>query len=77
MAGSVAFVVASFVLSFGLLSWLMQTGELDPLGLSSFDLAGQLLAIAVICAGVELIPAGDNNFSVPISAALLSAFLLN
>ena len=77
MAGSAAFVVASFVLSFGLLLWLTQTGALDALGLGSFNLAGRLLAIAVICAGVELIPAGDNNFSVPISAALLSAFLLN
>ena len=50
---------------------------MDALGLSSFELAKRLLVIAVVCAGVELIPAGDDNYSVPILAALLSAFLLS
>lgn len=77
MAGSAAFVAGSFVASFGLISWLTSTGAMDALGLSSFELAGRLLAIAVVCAGVELIPVGDDNYSVPISAALLSAFLLS
>jgi len=40
-------------------------------------LVGRLFAIAVICAGVELIPVGDDNWTVPLSAALLTAFLLN
>jgi dolichol kinase len=77
MAGSAAFIAGSFVASFGLISWLTSTGAMDALGLSSFELAKRLLAIAVVCAGVELIPAGDDNYSVPISAALLSAFLLS
>jgi dolichol kinase len=77
MAGSAAFVAGSFVASFGLISWLTSIGSMDALGLSSFELAKRLLAIAVICAGVELIPVGDDNYSVPISAALLSAFLLS
>jgi phytol kinase len=77
MSGSAAFVVGSFVASFGLISWLTSTGSMDALGLSSFELAKRLLVIAVVCAGVELIPAGDDNYSVPISAALLSAFLLS
>ncbi len=77
MSGSAAFVVGSFVASFGLISWLTSTGSMDALGLSSFELAKRLLAIAVVCAGVELIPAGDDNYSVPISAALLSAYLLS
>ncbi|KAL3773254.1 hypothetical protein ACHAW5_002418 [Stephanodiscus triporus] len=77
MAGSAAFVAGSFVASFGLISWLTRTGAMDALGLSSFELAGRLLAIAVVCAGVELIPVGDDNYSVPISAAFLSAFLLS
>ena len=77
MAGSAAFVAGSFVASFGLISWLTSTGAMDALGLSSFELAKRLLAIAVVCAAVELIPAGDDNYSVPISAALLSAFLLS
>lgn len=77
MSGSAAFVVGSFVASFGLISWLTSTGSMDALGLSSFELAKRLLVIAVVCAGVELIPAGDDNYSVPILAALLSAFLLS
>mmetsp|Transcript_22995 Transcript_22995/g.42187 ORF Transcript_22995/g.42187 Transcript_22995/m.42187 type:complete len:92 (+) Transcript_22995:207-482(+) len=43
----------------------------------SMGLVGRLFAIAVICAGVELIPVGDDNWTVPLSAALLTAFLLN
>lgn len=77
IAGSAAFIVGSFVSSFGLLSWLTHMGAMDALGLESFDLAGRLLVIAVICAGVELIPAGDDNYSVPLAAAVLSALLLN
>lgn len=77
IAGSAAFIVGSFVSSFGLLSWLTHMGAMDALGLKSFDLAGRLFVIAVICAGVELIPAGDDNYSVPLAAAVLSALLLN
>ena len=76
MAGSAAFVVGSFVASFGLISWLTSIGTMDPLALSPISLVIRLLIIAVICAGVELIPAGDDNWSVPISAAILSALLL-
>jgi phytol kinase len=76
MAGSASFVIGSFVGSFGLINWLIRTGAMDALGLTSVELAWRLLVIAVVCAGVELIPAGDDNITVPISAALLSAFLL-
>ena len=51
-------------------------GAMDALGIESFDLAVRLFVIAVICAGVELIPAGDDNYSVPLSAAIVSALLL-
>jgi phytol kinase len=77
IAGSTAFIVGSFISSFGLLSWLTHMGAMDALGLESFELAGRLFVIAVICAGVELIPAGDDNYSVPLAAAVLSALLLN
>ncbi|KAL3811542.1 hypothetical protein ACHAXA_000580 [Cyclostephanos tholiformis] len=77
MAGSAAFVVGSFVGSYGLIYWLTSTGAMDALGLSSLELAWRILVIAVISAGVELIPAGDDNFTVPISAAILSACLLS
>ena len=76
MAGSAAFVAGSFFTSFGLISWLISTGVMDALELSSTALVVRLLAIAVICAGIELIPVGDDNWTVPSSAALLSAFLL-
>ena len=72
MAGSAAFVAGSFVGSYGLLFWLTSLGAMEPLGMGTMGIAGRLLAIAVICAGVELIPVGDDNWSVPISAALLS-----
>lgn len=77
MAGSAAFVAGSFVGSYGLILWLTSMGAMDPLSLDTVGLLGRLLVIAVFCAGVELIPVGDDNWSVPSSAALLSAFLLN
>lgn len=77
MAGSAAFVAGSFVGSLGLISWLTRMGTMDSLALSPIALGVRLLAIAIVCAGVELIPVGDDNWSVPISAAILSAILLN
>jgi len=77
MAGSAAFVAGSFVGSYGLISWLTSMGAMEALDLSPMGLAGRLLAIAVVCAGVELIPVGDDNWSVPLSAALMTAFFLN
>ena len=77
MAGSAAFVAGSFVASFSLISWLIHMGSMDALSLSPLSLCIRLLAIAIICAGVELIPIGDDNWSVPFSAAVLSALLLN
>ena len=76
MAGSAAFVVGSFVGSYGLLFWLTSLGAMEPLEMSAIGIAGRLLAIAFVSAGVELIPVVDDNWSVPLSAALLSAFLL-
>ena len=67
MAGSAAFVAGSFVGSYGLLFWLTSLGAMEPLGMGTMGIAGRLLVIAVICAGVELIPVGDDNWSVPIS----------
>lgn len=77
MAGSAAFVAGSFVSSYGLISWLTGTGAMDPLELGQVALAGRLIVVAVVCAAVELIPVGDDNWTVPLSAALLSAYLLN
>jgi len=77
IAGSSAFVIGSVVGSFGLLSWLIWNGSMDPLPYDSLDLVRRLFVIAVVCAGVELAPVVDDNYSVPIAAGILSAFLLN
>lgn len=77
VAGSAAFVAGAMLGSFGLISWLTALGVMDPLvGLSTTGLIGRLLVISILCAAVELIPAGDDNWSVPISAAVLSSYLL-
>ncbi len=76
VAGSAAFVSGAAVASYGLISWLTGFGVMDPVNLSRMDLFGRLLIISVVCAAVELIPAGDDNYSVPLSAAILSSLLL-
>ena len=76
VAGSIAFVAGALVGSFVLISWLTGFGVMDPLGLSSEELVLRLLVISVLCAAVELIPVGDDNYSVPLSAAILSSYLL-
>jgi len=77
MAGSAAFVTGAFFGSYGLISWLTSMGAMDALDMSAIGLAVRLLSIAVVCAGVELIPVGDDNWSVPLSAAVMTAILLN
>jgi len=77
IAGSLAFVAGSFFGSYGLILWLTSTGAMDVLQLSGVGLLARLFVIAVICAGVELVPLFDDNWTVPTAAALLSAFLLN
>jgi dolichol kinase len=76
IAGSVAFVSGSLVGSLGLISWLTGFGVMDPIDLSTAELVVRLFVISVLCAAVELIPAGDDNYSVPLSAAILSSYLL-
>jgi len=76
VAGSAALVAGSVAGSYGLIAWLTKTGAMMSLGLSSGALLLRLLAIATVCAFVELIPVGDDNVSVPVSAALLSLILL-
>jgi dolichol kinase len=77
IAGSSALVVGSLLGSYGLLSWLVWTGTMDPLPYNSFDLLGRLLIIATVSAAVELAPVIDDNYSVPITAGVLSTLLLN
>jgi dolichol kinase len=71
----VAFVVAATLTSTGLVAWMNYTGCLSlPLPLS--ELFPRIAAISVACAGVELLPIGDDNWTVPLSAAILSLIFL-
>jgi dolichol kinase len=73
--GTLAFIVFAFLTSFGLVNWLITTGCID-LTLGTTDLAVRLLLISVITAFVELVPYGDDNYTVPGTAAVLAAILL-
>lgn len=74
VAGSTAFVVAGFLVCFGLLHWLQWFGCLT---LADPDmLVPKLLLISVACAAVELVPKVDDNITVPLAAALLTWWLL-
>jgi len=75
VAGTVAFVVSASFTSYGLVNWFQYTGCLQ-IALSPMDLALRITAISVLCAIVELLPIGDDNFTVPLSAAALAALLL-
>ena len=75
IAGSTAFVVASSLTSIGLVNWLSYNGCLHYV-MEPMELAMHIIAISVICAIVELFPFIDDNYSVPISAAGLTALLL-
>jgi dolichol kinase len=77
MAGSGALVLGSVLGSYGLLSWLVWTGTMDPLPFDSLELLGRLFIIATVSAAVELAPVIDDNWSVPIAAGVASALLLN
>lgn len=76
IAGTIAFFIASYITTAGLVFWLTFNGcvSLPILDISSF-----VTRLGVICgltSFVELIPLGDDNWNVPISAIILSAFLL-
>jgi dolichol kinase len=78
IAGSAAFVIASTACSVALTAWMGYTGTLGlPLGGDMIALASRIALISTICAGVELIPLGDDNWTVPLCAALLSMILLH
>ncbi|KAG7369975.1 hypothetical protein IV203_027721 [Nitzschia inconspicua] len=74
--GTLAFGLSAFVVSFSLASWLIATGCLEST-LGSSDLAARLLLISFVTAFVELLPFGDDNYTVPGCAAIMAAFLLH
>lgn len=75
IAGSVAFVIASTVTSTALAAWMSYTGCLT-LPLPMPELVPRIAAISLWSAGVELLPYADDNWTVPLAAAVLSLVLL-
>ncbi len=71
LVGTLAFSVFAFGLTLGICSWLIAMGAL-PSSLMFSELARRIFAISCICALVEVLPFGDDNYTVPGSAALLS-----
>jgi len=76
VAGSAALVVASVITSTGLLQWLQYWGCLEmPLPLLPILLV-KLTVVAAVAAFFELIPVADDNYTVPLTAAVLTQLLL-
>lgn len=76
VAGTLGFVAAATITSFGLLLWLQQWGCLT-LGFAGLDLLERVALISTVSSFLELVPIGDDNYTVPLSAALLSMLLLS
>jgi len=76
IAGSVAFFVGASSCSVALALWFGYTGALT-LSLELSDLASRIVVISAISAVIELIPVVDDNWSVPLGAAILSAAFLH
>jgi phytol kinase len=75
IAGTVAFIVASSLCSIGLGFYLQYVGVVT-IAVPFMDLVGKFVAISAISAFIELVPFGDDNWSVPVSAAVLSLLIL-
>lgn len=75
MAGSAAFVVASTLTSTALAAWMSYSGCLT-LPMSMTELVPRIFTISVLSAAVELVPGTDDNWTVPLAAAVLSILLL-
>jgi len=73
--GTVAFAVSSFICTTITTQWLLATGCLATT-LSFFDLSLRIVCISCICSFIEILPFGDDNYTVPGCAALLASLLL-
>lgn len=75
IAGTLAFVISASLCTGTLAAWLSFTGCL-ALPFPMADLLPRIVAITAASALIELLPIGDDNWSVPISAAVLSSAFL-
>jgi len=78
IAGTVAFIVASSLCSICLGYYFITVGAVVNVSSSIpfIDLVGKFILISILCAFIELIPIVDDNWSVPISAFVLSYLTL-
>jgi len=77
VAGTLAFWVASTVVTTGLLVWLQYTGCLVLSGGGWTDTAATVAGISLVSAILEVVPSlGDDNYTVPLSAAVLAILFL-
>ena len=72
IAGSLAFILFSFITSIGLIKWLYYNQCLELPHLTMITLELRLATISIFSAFVELIPIGDDNWSVPLFAAFMT-----
>jgi len=74
VAGTMAFFTGATLFSLGIAAWWNFVG-LSASGLPPVtgSVAAQVAAITGVCALVELLPNLDDNYSVPLTAAVLSA----
>lgn len=75
LVGSLGFSVSAFAVTTAILQWLVVAGSL-PMALATGEMVVRVAAISCICAVVEVLPIGDDNYTVPASAAILSALWL-
>mmetsp|Transcript_24004 Transcript_24004/g.37073 ORF Transcript_24004/g.37073 Transcript_24004/m.37073 type:complete len:400 (-) Transcript_24004:253-1452(-) len=75
VAGSLAFWGFSTIFSIGLVLWFKVTGCMT-LSYAVPELATRIALIGAACSAIELQPYGDDNWTVPISAAVLSKLFL-
>lgn len=73
VAGTLAFWIAATVASAGLLAWMnLWRCWTIPVAMEWTDLVGRLALITMAAALLELVPIADDNYTVPISTAILT-----
>lgn len=75
VAGTTAFILAATFASFVLAYWFQYTGLLT-IDISAIKLVQRIFFISAISSVVELLPVLDDNWSVPITAAMLASIIL-
>lgn len=76
VAGTIAFFVGATACSVGLLLWMQYTGCL-ALTMGTQEMALTVAGISLVSALLELVPFADDNYTVPISAAVMTILFLH